>query len=222
MARVSPKEKHRGELLGKSLSLLLGIRSRNSVPQFLPAQVLVSFSSQIPHFCAMHFLSSITLMLILKHIMGDITACRDARQLQCALGSTCFQTLSHSSLAPLQLCPPGHPPTGAQPPCQPTTRASTSQSSLLTLRGRERNICIIYLAIDSSPSDQDGQNSKSKKCFPNSALLQSTVLLQNTLLAPKTLLVLYQISLLSLTLSLPLLPPPPGFPHLCLEQRKQR
>ena len=144
MACVSPKEKHRAELLGKSLSLLLGIGSGNSVPQFLPAQVLVSFSSQIPHFCAMHFLWSITQTPIPKRITGDATACRDTRQLQCALGSTCFQTPSHSYLAPLQPCTSRHPPTGAQPSCQPTARASTSQRAHSLLLEEEKEIFELF------------------------------------------------------------------------------
>lgn len=93
------------------ISLLLGIRRGN---EYLPVQILIPFSPQTL-LCStpsvVHYTDTQT--------MGDVTAGRDTRQLQCALGSTFFQTPSHSFLAPLVL--PRHPPTGAQLPCQPTT-----------------------------------------------------------------------------------------------------
>lgn len=115
MALASPKENHRTELLGKSLTCLLGIRSGNLAPHFLTVQVLVYLISNItPHFCVTHFLCCVTQTPIWKqHIVEDVTACSESRKLQHALGSSCFQPPSDSYLAPPHLCMPWHPPPGA-------------------------------------------------------------------------------------------------------------
>lgn len=142
--------------------------SGNSVSQLLPEQVLVSSSSWTPHFCAMHFLWSMSQTSILKHIMVGITACRDTRQLQWPLGSSCFRL--HT--APLQPRTPKHSPTGAQP----TTRASQRAHSFLL--EKEKEVFELFtLQLTPVPQIRTSQNSKANKCFPNSALLQSTVLL---------------------------------------------